>query len=713
MVKNWAIAIGVNDYSFLPPLRYATQDAQAMQTFLMDEAGFERIFFFADHSLPINGKSTQPSRANLLRMLRQIFAEPFMEAGDNFWFFFSGHGIRHDDRDYLMPADGDPEDIENTAIAIHYITERLRRCGADNVVLILDACRNQNARTGPGIGNQTAAIARQSGVISIFSCSPNEFSYEIEALEQGIFTYALLEGLGLPGQCATVEGLNQYLTSRIPELAQRHGTARQTPYIIAEPITKQHLILVPRYATPSDIVALKNDAYRAAQIEGNLELSEQLWIRVLAAASGQDMDAVKALQRIAQWRMDNGMLVESAAATPLAVLTQPAPLPLFDASDEATSSNDLPMSLVSSQTAVYPSRPVIQPVPGCVRLLAGHTASVQAIAISADGKLLASGSDDQTARLWNLETGEPLHRFYGHANVVTAVAISPDGKTLVTGSGDNTIKLWDCVTGALVGTLTGHSGWVLAIALSPDGKTLASGSADGSIKLWHLDTHQEQRILQGHLGWVGTVAVSPDGALLASGSHDKTVKLWDLETGRLLNTLVGHTERVCFVAISADAETLISGSHDNTIKLWQLQRGKLLRTFAGHADLVSAIALSPNGKLLASGSHDNTIKLWQLQRGKLLRTFAGHADSVSAIAFSSNGKLLASGSRDRAIRVWQVPSVAAPMKWLFTGAALLLLTLSVLLANQVWDNCQVRSLNPTACVNDHLETVRTWLLKRM
>ncbi|MEH2337074.1 SUMF1/EgtB/PvdO family nonheme iron enzyme [Nostoc sp.] len=301
MAKNWAIAIGINQYDYLQPLNYAKRDALLMQEFLSNEAGFERIFFFSDDSPELAGKSTRPTRTNLLRVLRQLFDNPFMGAGDNFWFFFSGHGIRYADRDYLMPCDGDPEDIESTAIAINFVTERLRRCGADNVVLILDACRNEGKKTGEGIGRQTAEEARQQGVISIFSCIPQEYSYEIEALQQGAFTTALLEGLGIQGKCATIERLDQYLKFRVPELVRQYKNTRQTPYLIAEPVNKSHLILVPRYATLADIAMLKNDAYQA-EVNGNLDLAEQLWIRVLAAASGQDMDAVRGLQRIERLR---------------------------------------------------------------------------------------------------------------------------------------------------------------------------------------------------------------------------------------------------------------------------------------------------------------------------------------------------------------------------------------------------------------------------
>ncbi|WP_413175445.1 caspase family protein [Anabaena azotica] len=307
MPKNWAIAIGINRYEFLQPLNYAKRDAEVMQQFFANEAGFNRVLFFSDDSPDIDGKSTRPSLTNLLRIFRQMFETPFMTAGDNFWFFFSGHGIRYADRDYLMPCDGDPGDVEKTAIAISYISERLRRCGADNVVLILDACRNQGNRSGVGIGDETATQAKQTGIISIFSCSPNELSYEVDTLQQGTFTYALLEGLGTQGKCATVERLNQYLSHRVPELNRQYGKPRQNPYTIAEPVTKSHLILLPQYATLHDISTLKNDAYQA-EVSKNIDLAEQLWIRVLAVASGQDLEAIKSLQRIERVRIENSKL---------------------------------------------------------------------------------------------------------------------------------------------------------------------------------------------------------------------------------------------------------------------------------------------------------------------------------------------------------------------------------------------------------------------
>ncbi len=335
MGKNLAISIGINKYDFLNPLKYAKRDAELMQEFLRG-ASFEQVFLFSDDSPDFQGISTRPSRNNLRRVLRQISNKPVMETGDNFWFFFSGHGMQCNGRDYLMPCDGDSSDIEHTAIPIDFVTECLRGCGAGNVILMLDACRYRGSKSGLGIGNQAAEIARQKGVVTFFSCSPNQLSYEIETLQQGIFTKAVLEGLGIQGQCATVERLNHYLSVRVPELIREHKgeQVRQTPYCIAEPVTKSHLIICPQYANLQDVSILKNDAYQA-ELNKDYDLAKQLWIRVLAASTG-DMDAINGIQRIAISQIEierysQGSFVSSNVANKSASPLSPKSIPVTNA----------------------------------------------------------------------------------------------------------------------------------------------------------------------------------------------------------------------------------------------------------------------------------------------------------------------------------------------------------------------------------------------
>jgi WD40 repeat protein len=208
------------------------------------------------------------------------------------------------------------------------------------------------------------------------------------------------------------------------------------------------------------------------------------------------------------------------------------------------------------------------------RNLRAHSQPIESVAISPDGKLLASGSDDQTIKLWSLPEGKVLHTLGGHQRSVTSVAISPDGTLLASGSSDNTIQLWALPEGKLLQTLEGHTSSVFSVAISPDGKFLASGSGNKTIKLWGLPEGKLLQTLEGHTNSILSVAISPDGKFLASESGDKTIKLWAVPEGTLLQTLTGHSDWVNSVTISPDGKLLVSGSQDQTIKLWALPDGE-------------------------------------------------------------------------------------------------------------------------------------------
>lgn len=294
-----------------------------------------------------------------------------------------------------------------------------------------------------------------------------------------------------------------------------------------------------------------------------------------------------------------------------------------------------------------------------IHTLNGHSGKAASIAVSFDGRTIASGGDDNTVKLWHLGTGELLQTLTGNSGRVLTIALSPDGQTLASShktSDRSCIKIWHLGTGELLHTLTGHHKWIYSLAFSPDGQRLISGGY--KIKIWDLNTGEPLHTLAGHKKWVYSLAISPDGQTLASSGGDKTVKVWHLATGGQLqesplHTLTGHSDWVRTVAVSPDGQILVSGSDDNTIKLWELNSGKLIRTLSGHSDWVLSLAISPDGQTLISGSRDNTIKLWQLDSGELLRTLTGHKKWVYSLAVSPDGQTLASGSEDKTIMIWQ------------------------------------------------------------
>ncbi|MEH2081922.1 MAG: serine/threonine-protein kinase [Nostoc sp.] len=293
--------------------------------------------------------------------------------------------------------------------------------------------------------------------------------------------------------------------------------------------------------------------------------------------------------------------------------------------------------------------------------LQGHENSVLSVAVSPDGKTIASSGSDgytrlhlRTIKLWNLATGKLISSLNGHFQQVNVVVISPDGKLLVSASDDNTIKIWNLATGKQIRTLMGHSDSVHALAISADSETLVTGSDDNTIKIWDLATGELIRTLAGHTFWVRSVAISPDGVILASGSFDKTIKIWNLAKGYPIRTLEGNSQTVTTVAISPNGKTLASAGRDRTIKLWNLATGRELRTLVGHTNTVTSVAFSADSKIVASGSRDRTIKLWNTATGEEILTLAGHTNTVTSVTFTPNGKTLVSGSEDNTIKIWRL-----------------------------------------------------------
>jgi geranylgeranyl transferase type-2 subunit beta len=282
---------------------------------------------------------------------------------------------------------------------------------------------------------------------------------------------------------------------------------------------------------------------------------------------------------------------------------------------------------------------------------------VAAVAFSPDGKLLATGSSDNVARVFDGGTSRQLVALKGHDNGITSVGFHPDGQWLATGSFDHTAAIWDVHSGALRHKLVGHRGVVTSVAFSPDKATLATASVDGSIYLWDVATGRRRATLAGHRSWVNAVAYSADGKYLISGSSDGTVRIWSGQSRELLHTLRASTAEVRSVAVSPDGKHVAVGLRYGTIKVWEAPDWKERLNFQGHSADVWAIAFAPDGQMLASGDGDwnrsGRVKLWEVASGKPLG-HRQHTGEVLALAFSPDGKEIAAGAADKTVKVWTV-----------------------------------------------------------
>jgi WD40 repeat protein len=307
-------------------------------------------------------------------------------------------------------------------------------------------------------------------------------------------------------------------------------------------------------------------------------------------------------------------------------------------------------------------------------MLSGHRGAVECLAVSPDGKLLASGGADQDVRLWELPSGALLRTFPGHTAAVACLLFSADGGVLLSGSEDCTVRLWRLPDGKRCRVLRGCTGPVTALALTPDGKTLVSLSHDFA-HIWDLTEDEPEGKPREQGGRPTCIAVSPDGEVLATGGADHMVWLsWHLPHGELQDPLEGHLGPVAEVAFSRDGQRLASAGNDG-FRLWSVAHSRPLGKFPGRRLPLASPEFEPDpharagkrrtrmlrlgrlsdGRVLAARVRGRTVRLWTPQDGRAVKTLKGHRGAVTCLAADPTGALLASGAADGTVRLWGVP----------------------------------------------------------
>lgn len=359
--------------------------------------------------------------------------------------------------------------------------------------------------------------------------------------------------------------------------------------------------------------------------------------------------------------------------------------------------NEESLAFSTSPQAVFK----VQAVSRCAASILGHGESILAAQFSPrSSSRIVTGSGDNTARIWDCDTGTPVHTMKGHTSWVLAVSWSPDESNIATGSMDNTVRLWDPNTGKQVGTtMKGHTKWVRTLAWEPyhvqkpDEPRLASSSKDGTIRIWLTNQQKIDMVLSGHKGSVSCVKWGGMG-FIYSASHDKTIKVWNAKDGTLAHTLNSHAHWVNHLALSTDfavrtafhdhksrtpdtveekiakakerffkeatiqgetVERLVSASDDFTMYLWEPSKStKPVARMIGHQKQVNHVTFSPDGLKIASAGFDNHTKIWDARDGKFISTLRGHVGPVYQCCFSADSRLLVSASKDTTLKVWDM-----------------------------------------------------------
>lgn len=299
-------------------------------------------------------------------------------------------------------------------------------------------------------------------------------------------------------------------------------------------------------------------------------------------------------------------------------------------------------------------------------VLGGHKGPVRKVLFSPDAKRVITAEEDTdekdaakrdaAARIWDTTNGKLITALAGHKGQVAAIAVSSDGKTLATADNAGALRLWTG-DGAPLRSLAAHEARVRAVAFSPRGGLLASGDDKGRVMLSSVDGGEPKALRRhnketgkeepAHDAEVRALAFSPDGSKLVTASNDQTVRLWDAKTGALLKTLEGHSYNVLAAMFSHDGSKIASAGWDGRAGLWSASEGKSLQ-WLGHADPLMTAAFSSDDTRFATGSTGGVVQLWDLRSSVAapLATFVGAGAEIQRVAFSPDGRHLAAASSD-------------------------------------------------------------------
>ena len=285
-----------------------------------------------------------------------------------------------------------------------------------------------------------------------------------------------------------------------------------------------------------------------------------------------------------------------------------------------------------------------------------HEGSVISAAFSHDGRYIVTVSSDKTARVWDAKSGEPVTEPLEHKDVVYSATFSPDGKYIVTVSDDNTARVWDAKSRIPATKPLEHKNDVNSAAFSPDGKYIVTASDDNTARVWDAESGKQVTEPLEHEDVVNSALFSPDGKYIVTTSYNNTARVWDAKTGKLLTEplkKIGVTP----ATFSSDGRYILTASKSNnkTVIVYTNKRESAAEPLK-HKSSVNSAAFSPDGRYIVTASWDNTARVWDAKSGEPVTEPLEHEDVVNSALFSPDGKYIVTTSYDNTARVWDAKS---------------------------------------------------------
>ena len=583
----------------------------------------------------------------------RLAVEDFLDGrgtGDLLLVYLSCHGLLDARRRlYFAATDTRKDRLGATGVEAAWVLDQLEHCRARRQVLILDSCFSgafaHGAKGEADLGLQDRFLGQGRGRVVLTASTATEYSFEGDPTDAAapagsVFTAALVQGLRTGAADTDHDGhvsvddayayvFDQVQAAGAAQTPQRWLYGAEGRILLARSPAGPAIIPAP---LPESLRAGLDSPHPGIRIGAVTELGE--WLT--GGDPGRAATARRHLQEVADTDIPR---VAGTARTLLDTGTTaepPAPA--------------VPHATAPAPAAPSGSGPAITPGPH------PHRPHQRRSAVWRSARTGGCSPPPAATRRRGCGTRPPATAC-APSPATTArsagVAFSPDGRLLATASGDETARLWDPATGDCLRTLTGHTGDGHGCGVQP-GRAAArhrqprrDGAAVGPGHR-RVPAHPHRPRPR-----VGGVAFSPDGRLLATASDDETARLWDPATGDCLRTLTGHDRAASTVWRSArtggcsppPATTRRRGCGTRP-------PASCLRTLTGHDGAVLGVAFSPDGRLLATASGDKTARLWDPATGDCLRTLTGHTDVVLGVAFSPDGRLLATASDDQTARLW-------------------------------------------------------------